>query len=126
MAIQPDQDDAPLKSLKEAVPELALWRADTPSAAVSTVAGATHVVSARLHGLVFAAVAKRPFSAVVYDPKVAAFAEEASANAYRVPLALDEIVARVTAPAETASAAIDALQERAARGLLWLDEALRG
>ena len=126
MAIQPGQDDAPLKRLKEAVPELALWRADTPSAALSTVAGAAHVVSARLHGLIFAAVAKRPFSGVVYDPKVAAFTEEAGASAYRVPLDIDELVRRVSAPSETADVTtnVEALKERAARGLLWLNEAL--
>lgn len=126
MAIQPAQDDAPLKSLKEAVPELALWRADTPSAALSTVAGAAHVVSARLHGLVFAAVARRPFSGVVYDPKVAAFAEEAGRGAYTLPLHLEEVVDAVTVTTlEPESAQIDALKERAAQGLVWLDQVLR-
>ncbi len=126
MAIQPGQDDAPLKKLKEAVPELALWRADTPSAALSTVAGATHIVSARLHGLIFAAAARRPFSGVVYDPKVAAFAEEAGAPAYHLPLKLDDVVEAVSTPPLEANVNIDALKERAAQGLVWLDEALRG
>ena len=125
MAIQPGQDDAPLKRLKEAVPELALWRADTPSAAISTVAGATHVVSARLHGLIFAAVAQRPFSGVVYDPKIEAFVREANRSAFHVPLELDKIVETVTtAPSLDTDTSVDALKERAARGLLWLDDAL--
>ncbi len=126
MGVQPGQDDAPLKRLKEAVPELALWRADTPSAAISTVAGATHVVSARLHGLVFAGVAQRPFSGIVYDPKVAAFAQEAGAGAYYVPLELDKVVEAVTTPTlDVDTSNIDALKVRAAQGLLWLDEVLR-
>ena len=125
MAIQPLQDDAPLKRLKEAVPELALWRADTPSAALSTVAGAAHVVSARLHGLIFAAAARRPFSGVVYDPKVAAFAEEAGVSAYDLPLKLDEVVAAVTAPSSETNVNVDALKERSAQGLEWLDKVLQ-
>ena len=124
MAIQPAQDDAPLKRLKEAVPELALWRADTPSAAISTVAGAAHVVSARLHGLIFAGVARRPFSGVVYDPKVAAFAEEAGAPAHYLPLELDKVLEHVTATS-LEEAGVHALRERAARGLEWLDGALQ-
>lgn len=129
MAIQPGQDDEPLKKLKEAVPELALWRADTPSAALSTVAGAAHVVSARLHGLIFAAAARRPFSGIVYDPKVAAFAEEVGAPAYHLPLELDEVANTVadavTAPASAYAANVDALKARAAQGLEWLDGALQ-
>lgn len=126
MAIQPGQDDAPLKQLREAVPEMALWRADTPSAAMSTVAGATHVVSARLHGLIFAATTQRPFSGVVYDPKIAAFAEETGRDAYYVPLELDNVVEAVTAAPslDSDTSNIDALKARAAQGLLWLDEAL--
>ena len=124
MAIQPGQDDAPLKQLKEAVPELALWRADTPNAALSTVAGATHVVSARLHGLIFAAVTRRPFSGIVYDPKVASFAEEAGAAAYTLPVDTGSLLARVTTAQDPAEH-VDALKERAAKGVVWLDKALQ-
>ena len=124
MGVQPGQDDAPLKQLREAVPDLALWRADTPSAALSAVAGASYVVSARLHGLIFAAVAERPFSGIVYDPKVAAFAEEAGAGAYTLPLDLGRVLEDIAA-ASSDSFRIDALKERSAKGLLWLNEVLR-
>ena len=127
MAIQPAQDDVPLKRLQEAVPELARWRADTPSAALSTVAGAAHVVSARLHGLIFAAAAKRSFSALVYDPKVAAFAAEAGAVAYTPPVSAEQLLADVNAQLATdgVPTGVAVLQARAVQGLYWLDRALQ-
>ena len=73
LALQPSEDEAALTHLLEAVPTLTKLSATTPHEALAKVAESRYLVSARLHGLIFAARAGRPFSGVAYDPKVEAF-----------------------------------------------------
>ena len=50
-----------------------------PKRALHILASAQFVVSARLHGMILAAVAGTPFAGIDYDPKVVAFCEETGA-----------------------------------------------
>ena len=50
-----------------------------PRRAMHVLASAQFVVSARLHGMILAAVAGTPFAGIDYDPKVVAFCEETGA-----------------------------------------------
>jgi polysaccharide pyruvyl transferase CsaB len=123
MGIRPAEDEAPIAALKGAVPGIEVWTASTPAEALATIARARHVVSARLHGLILAAAANRSFSGVVYDPKVAAFLQEAN----RVPHAPPVDVAALVEEAERGAIdneCVAALKARAVGGLRWLEQAL--
>lgn len=58
-----------------------------PYAGLCRLAGASAVVSVRLHGMLLAAIAGRPFVAVGYDDKVFSVAAELDATSCVVPLA---------------------------------------
>ena len=73
LALQPNEDGEALGCLVRAVPTLVELNVKTPQEALEKVAASRYTVSARLHGLIFAARAGRPFSGVAYDPKVEAF-----------------------------------------------------
>jgi polysaccharide pyruvyl transferase CsaB len=124
VGLQPDEDEAPVEALAAQVPGLEPLRADTVTSALAHVARSRAVVSVRLHGLVFAALAGRPFYALAYDPKVAAFMREVGARAY--PLGadtaqlFDDVLCTAAPPQGLAQ-----LQRRAAAGLDWLEAQLK-
>ena len=120
-------EDAPhLELMKGTAPGLELLHARTPGEALAHIANASYVVSARLHGLILAAVAGRPFCGVVYDPKVAAFLEESGARAHHLPPDVSRLMEDVLLRRGPEPVQVEALRERAAAGLEWLDAALRG
>ena len=85
------QDVHLARTLAEGVPGAVVIEADGGFAAASdAVAGSDAVLGMRLHALVLAAAAGRPFAAVSYDPKVSAFAA----------LVGQPVVARVPGPVE--------------------------
>ncbi|WMT56376.1 polysaccharide pyruvyl transferase family protein [Truepera radiovictrix] len=123
MSVQAAEDDAPVRALAAHVSGLEPLRADTVTAALAHVARSRAVVSVRLHGLVFAALAERPFYALAYDPKVTAFMQEVGTRAY--PLRADtaqlfDDVLRGARPPACAP-----LRRRAAAGLDWLEAQLK-
>lgn len=123
LALQPNEDDRPLDELVRAAPSLQRLSAKTPGEALEAVAGSRYVVSARLHGLIFAARAGRPASGVAYDPKVAAFCSEAGLPVH--PLGVDvEALYRDVAEAAIDEARVGEIIARAQTGLTWLREAL--
>ena len=123
-AVQPGEDAAALKELQRAVPSLQLHRPTTPADLLRHVAEAGYVVSGRLHGLILAAVAGRDFCGLVYDPKVAAFLDEAGAPAFTLPVDRGALlrcaVERPTVPEER----LETLKARAREGAAWLCERL--
>jgi polysaccharide pyruvyl transferase CsaB len=123
MAIRPVEDEAPITALVGAIPGITVWTAGTPSEALAAIARARHVVSARLHGLILAAATSRSFSGIVYDPKVAAFLEEAGAVAHAPPVDITSLVEEVERGA-IAHECVAALKARAMRGLEWLERTL--
>ncbi len=124
MAIQENEDRPCLYEMASRVPELQLWRARTPGEALAHIARARYVVSARLHGLVLAAVAHRGFSGLVYDPKVAAFLEEVGGVQHPLPLDTARLVQDVLQPRALDTLRVEGLKRRAKSGLDWLDEVL--
>jgi polysaccharide pyruvyl transferase CsaB len=123
MGIRPVEDEAPIAALVGAVPGMMVWTAGTPAEALAAIARARHVVSARLHGLILAAAANRSFSGIVYDPKVAAFLEEAGAVPHAPPVDVTSLVEEVERGA-IAHECVAALKARAMRGLGWLERTL--
>lgn len=133
MSFHPDEDDESLKTLQGAVPNVLVWRADTPDSALAMLAQARHVVSARLHGLILAAVTQVPMSGIVYDPKVAAFLRalelsqhEISADSIDVTTLLDEVLCtlktRHVSPLKRET--IERLGVLAEQGMSWLERHL--
>jgi len=119
LALQPGEDAAALAELP-AVPRLV---APTPQAALALVAQSRYVVSARLHGLIFAARASVPFSGVAYDPKVAAFLTETGTRVHPVPPDPEALMLEVFKPVFDVDR-VATLTARAQHGLVWLRETL--
>jgi polysaccharide pyruvyl transferase CsaB len=122
LALHPSEDEGALEQLARHAP-LEHLDAATFQQALEHLAGARHVVSARLHGLILAARAGRPYSGVAYDPKVAAFLSESGLRIHPAtpdPAALLEDV--LHAPFDAAK--VSTLEARARDGLRWLTDTL--
>ena len=125
VALQPGEDGSELSRLQAAVPDLILYKAQTPLELLSLIAGSAYVVSARLHGLILAANAGVDFCGVVYDPKVAAFCHEAGAPALTLPLNARALTRAALDRPEVPLERVAALKARAAAGLDWLEQQLK-
>ncbi len=123
LALQPGEDDRPLAELVRAAPSLQKLTTNTPGEALETVAGSRYVVSARLHGLIFAARAGRPASGVAYDPKVAAFCAEAGLPVHALTVDVEALYKEVLG-SEIDKARVQMVVTRAQNGLIWLQKAL--
>jgi polysaccharide pyruvyl transferase CsaB len=103
-------------------------------AALDRLAQASLVVTVRLHGMILAAVAARPFVAVAYDPKVQGVAGELDAADLVIPLetltaaTLDAGIERAGDPARRGriAARVAALRERRGGIGAEIGTALRG
>jgi len=120
LALHPGEDAG---ALAELPPVVARLHASTPRAALELIAASRYVVSARLHGLILAARAGRPFSGVAYDPKVAAFLAEAGGRTHPNPPDPEALLREVFNPVFDA-AKVAALEARARDGLTWLEKTL--
>lgn len=120
IALHPSEDAA---ALAELPPSVARLEALTPQAALNLIAESRHVVSARLHGLILAARARRPFSGIAYDPKVAAFVAETGGRAHPILPDPNAIMQEIFNPVFDANK-VAALEARAYDGLVWLEAAL--
>ncbi|CAA9566737.1 MAG: hypothetical protein AVDCRST_MAG86-1134 [uncultured Truepera sp.] len=120
LALHPGEDAAPLAELPPTVERL---EAPTPQAALVLIAGSRHVVSARLHGLILAARAGRPFSGIAYDPKVTAFLEEVGNRAHPIPPDPAALLREITRPTPALERVAE-LTARARDGLTWLSASL--
>ena len=123
LALQPNEDERPLDDLVRAAPSLQKLTVRTPGEALETVSGSRYVVSARLHGLIFAARAGRPASGVAYDPKVAAFCDEAGLPVHPVKVDVDALYKEVF-KFRGNKARTKMVVARAQTGLTWLQKAL--
>ncbi len=119
LVLQADEDKEALEHLTQAVPAVKKLSATTPQGALEYIAASHHVVSARLHGLIFAARAGRPMSGVAYDPKVTAFLAALGLTVHSVNPDPDELLREVQRPHFDA-VKVAALSARAETGLAWL------
>ena len=126
MSVQPDEDKSELEHLKSKLPNLTIWQADTPTDFLEHISKAKYVFSARLHGLILAAVANRPFSGLVYDPKVLAFCQETDAIAHTLPIDNDILMQTAQHLPKPDKGKVVQLKERSSLGVDWLDIQLRG
>ncbi len=94
--------------------------APTHREALVRIAGAHFVLSARLHGLIFAAVAGVGFAGLVYDPKVAGFLADARAPAFGRPVDVGALAAAAIEGRPPDTQAVALLRARARAGIEWL------
>ncbi len=120
LAIQPAEDASEIGRLAAALPEAARLSAASPAEAVAVCASAGLVISARLHGLVFAVCAGTAHAGLVYDPKVQGFLERSQAPAFTPPLDTGALAAVVRDPPPFNLAAAAALRSSAEDGAAWL------
>lgn len=129
-AFHPHEDDAEAARVVAAAPGATRLALATPQDALAAFAPARVVVSARLHGLVLAAVAGAPHAGLAYDPKVRGFAEATGAPCMDVPRdaagvatvagAIGGFVSRPTLD----RARVAAARRAAADGVTWLARTL--
>lgn len=93
LALHPQQDAAELAVLEQALPAAQVFAAADFRESLAVIATADYVLSARLHGLILAAAAGRPYAGLVYDPKVRGFLELADAPFFEAPIDLERLVA---------------------------------
>lgn len=124
LAIQPAEDEPEIGRLEEMVPGARRLSAQDYRAALAATANAGLVLSARLHGLVFAVAAGRPHAGLVYDPKVRGFLERSGGPAFTAADGPAALVPLIHAPPSFDAAAAAGLMASAAAGQSWLAERL--
>jgi polysaccharide pyruvyl transferase CsaB len=92
LALHEAQDAPDLALLQDALPTATVFPAATFQDALDVISAAGYVLSARLHGLILAAAAGRPYAGLVYDPKVLGFLQLAGAPAFERPVTTGELV----------------------------------
>ncbi len=125
LAFHPVEDLAPAERVLAAAPGSRSWQAPSVDSALSQLAGAAYVVSARLHGCILAAVAGVGFAGLSYDPKVAGFLEQAAAPCFEAPVDAGALLATALAARPHDAVAVGRLRAAAHAGIDSLLEALR-
>lgn len=119
LALHEVEDGAAAERLEHATGARRLQAAD-PGAALAHLARARYVLSARLHGLILAAVADVGFAGLVYDPKVAGFLADAAAPTLTRPVDVERLVRLGLEAPPPDREALARLRRRAQDGLAWL------
>lgn len=126
VAFHPDEDERECRALAESVPGLPFRRVGDHREALRLFAGAGLVVSARLHGLILAAVSRTPAVGLVYDPKVAGFLAESGGSGFEPPVDEQALIEAARRAMPVASERLKELRSSAGNGLDWLARSLRG
>jgi polysaccharide pyruvyl transferase WcaK-like protein len=122
LGLQPGTDAPETQRLAE-VADAGILETGDPNAVSGAVAGAGAVVGVRLHALILAAGAETPFVGVSYDPKVAAFCQDAGASHHGVDFPVAEVLASLSGKPRVDWQAVQAMRERSRASFL---EALGG
>lgn len=126
MAIQPEEDEAETGFLLHGLPGAVHVPATDWRQAIAATAAAGLVLSVRLHGLIFAAVADRPHAGLVYDPKVEGFLQRSGGAIFRDPVDRLGLLGLIHNRPVADRNRNDALRDSARAGLDWLKQALGG
>lgn len=120
LAMHPRFDGDAVTRLQAVQPRLERLPAATPGEALARVAAARVVVSVRLHGCILAALARVPFVALAYDPKVAGFAAQVGAEVVDPDATAAELEAACERARPASEPERDRLRSLAERGIEWL------
>lgn len=126
VALHPREDEEECRRLSRSLTGLPVRRITDHRQALRLFKGARLVVSARLHGLIFAAVTRTPALGLVYDPKVAGFLAQSGGTGFEDPVDHDLLVTAAGEAQALDESVRASLIERAAAGIAWLDSSLRG
>lgn len=119
-AIHAAEDEAEIKRIRDKIIDIKYIKTKTPKALLELISKSEYVISARLHGAILAAVADTEYCGIVYDPKVAAFLDEAGASKFELPVNYLAVIRRVLEPSPINRNKLELLQARAQSGLDWL------
>lgn len=125
VSLHPREDEAECLGLSSALAGLPIRRTGDHREALRLFKGARMVVSARLHGLIFASVTRTPALGLVYDPKVAGFLAESGGKGFEPPIDHEALVAAAREAGALDEAVRTELTRRASWGIDWLDRILR-
>jgi len=125
VAFHPEEDRLPAQRVAAAASCAKTLTAATVADAVDLLAGASYVVSARLHGNILAAVAGVGFAGLSYDPKVAGFLEQASAPSFEAPVDEPALLAAALTAAPPDAVSLERLFAAAQAGVDSLLRVLR-
>ena len=119
-AIHAKEDEAEINRIIEELPNVKYLKSSTPGELLELISKHRYVVSARLHGLILAAVAKTDYCGIVYDPKVAAFLEDTGARKFELPLNHLALSRHVLELESVDSKKLELMRARAQSGIDWL------
>ncbi len=123
-SVQANEDKTEITRIMQAVPDLRYVEASTPQDLLSIITQSNYVISARLHGLILAAVANKNYAGLIYDPKVKAFLNETGATAFETPIDHKALIKTVLERSPVNQDKLAAMRERARLGEAWLAEQL--
>lgn len=123
-SVQANEDKTEITRIMQAVPELHYVEARTPQDLLRIISQSNYVISARLHGLILAAVASKNYAGLIYDPKVKAFLNETGAAAFETPIDPAALLRTVLERRPVNKAKLATMKERARLGEAWLGKHL--
>lgn len=126
LMIQPAEDSTEAGFLLAGLDGARALPAPTWQEALGICSAAGLVLSVRLHGLVFAAAARRPHAGLVYDPKVEGFLERSGGPVFREPVDVLAVTGLIAAPPVPQEDRLDGLQASVRAGADWLRTQLGG
>ncbi len=123
-SVQANEDKTEITRIMQAVPDLRYVEASTPQEFLSIIAQSSYVISARLHGLILAAVANKNYAGLIYDPKVKAFLNETGATAFETPIDHAALITTALERSPVDQEKLAVMRERAQLAEEWLAKQL--
>ena len=126
VALHPVEDEEECRRLVDAIPGLPFRRIGDHLEALHLFAESSLVVSARLHGLILAAVSDTPAVGLVYDPKVSGFLDASGGSGFTPPIDETDLLEAACAARPLGAARRKELLMQAEAGIDWLEQVLAG
>ena len=125
VALHPAEDETECRRLAAALPGLPYRRLGDHQEALRLFGDAGLVVSARLHGLILAAVSRTAAVGLVYDPKVAGFLQSTGGAGFAAPIDERALLEAACEARPLPEERRQLLLDRARSGIEWLERTLR-